>query len=460
MWVVQETVVATKARVYYGIISAPWAMLARAAMSYEKDRLTTSVESVYPYLQPLTQFARIITEIEGTRRNFEDNSRLTTLLPLLRLFRSRKSTDPRDKVFALLGLVQYWGQQADKILPNYDTHVDWIFWKTATTLIKNTSSLDVLLGTLGPRVAPRMGRGRPSWVTDWAHPPDIYESVRLNNTRLYDAAKNDVPGPVTVHGQSILELHAYQIDEVAFVASELPLAEDGDPRRWRAVVSEWEHSLERLGMTGAYSGGGTVASAFWRTLCGDIEHHRDRLSGQTAFRRTSAQRSSTYDDWRSEDIRRRRRTSIIAGYWQESAGPADKDIEDRNAFHYAVECASGWRRFFVTKKGFIGTGPRDTSAGDGIFIVPGLPVPFIFRTTSQVHHCTRDPLVELIKSEKQTFIQAGSQARDQLQSRSMVCSEVHSNCFSAVGDAYVHALMDGQAQSLERSSTISPMYLL
>jgi hypothetical protein len=195
MWVVQETVVVTRARVYYGSISAPWAMLARVAIAYEKDRLTTSVESMYPYLQPLAQFARIITEIEGTRLNFKDNTRLTTLLPLLCLFRSRKATDARDKVFALLGLVQYWGQQDDKVHPNYKTHVDWVFWKPAVSLIKNTNSLDVLLGTLGPRLASRMGRSRPSWVTDWSNPPDIYENIRLSNSRLYDAAKFDSPGP-------------------------------------------------------------------------------------------------------------------------------------------------------------------------------------------------------------------------------------------------------------------------
>jgi len=246
---------------------------------------------------------------------------------------------------------------------------------------------------------------------------------------------------------------------VAFVASELPLAEDGDPRRWRAVVSEWEHSLERLGMKGPYIGGGTVASAFWRTLCGDIEHHRDRLSGRTEFRRTSVARSSTYNDWRREDVRRRRRTSIIAGYWQESAEVADLGAEDQNAFHYAVECASGWRRFFITKRGFIGSGPRDTTAGDGIFIVPGLRVPFIFRNTSQPYQCTQDPLVELIKSNKQIFINAGSHARGQLQSRSMVCREVHTNCFSVVGDAYVHGMMDGQAHCVP-GLMASPMHLV
>jgi hypothetical protein len=135
-------------------------------------------------------------------------------------------------------------------------------------------------------------------------------------------------------------------------------------------------------MKNAYVGGGTVASAFWRTLCGDIEHHRDRLSVHSEFRRTSEERLSTYNDWRSEDVRSRRRTSLIAGYWQESGRGADLATKDRNAFHYAVDCASGWRRFFVTKLGFIGSGPQDTTAGDGSLIVPGLRVPFLFRSTS------------------------------------------------------------------------------
>ncbi|KAI8185176.1 hypothetical protein K4K51_011964 [Colletotrichum sp. SAR 10_75] len=53
-WVVQETVVATEAVVWYDNTSAPWHMFARAASTYQLENLNTNVESVYSYFGQLT----------------------------------------------------------------------------------------------------------------------------------------------------------------------------------------------------------------------------------------------------------------------------------------------------------------------------------------------------------------------------------------------------------------------
>jgi hypothetical protein len=415
-------------------------MFARAAIGYEQGRLSTSVESVYPYLQPLTQFARIVSELELTILRFRHPTEFTTLLPLLRLYRLRKSTDPRDKIFALLGLVQRWGQKEDKVIPNYEATSDDVFWRTSITLIKSTESLSVLMGTIGPRATSGMGRSRPSWVTDWSYTSDLYENQRLDNVRLYNASSNTPRAPTKIHGKSILELRGYEVDQVALVASELALAEDGDPRRWRAVVSEWQSFAKRLQRRGNYAGGGSVGDAFWRTLCGDLQNSKNLPNGFVSFRRAANGWENAYDNWRAEDVRTRRRTSLIDGYWQES--PDHVDHAQRNAFHYSVECASGWRRFFVTKRGYIGSGPRETAAGDSVFILPGLRVPFILRSTPYMPACAGETLEELIRVARPLL--SLEQAHEAMLTRETVCNKTHGNCFSLVGDAYVHQLMDGQ----------------
>lgn len=131
---------------YYGNMTAPWAIFARAAIAYDRGRLTTSAESVYPYLRPLAQFSRIVVDIHATRKLWKHTTVPTTLLPLLRIFRTKQAKDPRDKVFALLGLVQHWGDSS-KIVPDYALDQEQIFWQTTTTLIRNTKSLSVLTGT-------------------------------------------------------------------------------------------------------------------------------------------------------------------------------------------------------------------------------------------------------------------------------------------------------------------------
>jgi hypothetical protein len=458
-WVVQETVVAINATVHYGSVSAPWSMFADAAVFYQTSQLTTSVESVYPYIRPLNLFARTITDIEGTRLSWRHPKRLTTLLPLLRMFRSRQATDPRDKVFALLGLVQHWGGQ-EKVVPDYNMSADNVFWDTTITLLKNTKSLSVLMGTLGRRDDAGWGGSRPSWIPDWSCSSDPYENTRLNNIRHYNASANTPRTPVIVHGRSVLETYATEIDEVALVGSELPLSGDGRPGRWRAVVAEWEKSLKHLASEENYVGGGSVASAFWRTLCGDIDQNEDLAAGRRNSFRTTEHRSSAYAEWRSVDTRRRRRTSIIAGYWQESGVSSDEDAtaRERHAFHHSVECASGWRRFFITTKGYIGTGPRDTAAGDKVFIFSGSQVPFVLREASHISQCQSQPLDVVIGSQPGRVPLGMHAERLQLQRR--LCNEAHADCYSVIGDCYVHGIMDGQLFSGQSKHAMSPIYLV
>ncbi|KAJ8118045.1 hypothetical protein ONZ43_g4070 [Nemania bipapillata] len=135
IWVVQETVVAKSPVLYYGNMCAPWRLFALAAVEYDACR-----------------FTRVIMEIESTRRGWRE---LAPMVPLtvLRKFRSRLATDPRDKVFAVLGLIRSWGtemsgQAMKGISPDYTIQDSQLFLKATELLIRNTRSLATLAGTL------------------------------------------------------------------------------------------------------------------------------------------------------------------------------------------------------------------------------------------------------------------------------------------------------------------------
>jgi len=157
-WVLQETIVATQAVVYYGNLSAPWGMFAGAAAAYSGKKLANSIESAYPYIRSLSRFSSTVGEIESVRSAWLDKARLVTLLTLLRRFRTRHATDPRDKVYALLGVVQSWEGQ-ERLIPDYGLDVQQVFQRTTVTVIKLTQSLEALIGTTG--------NADISWVTDW-----------------------------------------------------------------------------------------------------------------------------------------------------------------------------------------------------------------------------------------------------------------------------------------------------
>jgi hypothetical protein len=166
VWVVQETVVARHAVVYFDKISAPWKMIATAAANYHAERIATGIESAYPYLRSVSRFLRLVRELEGVRLTWRHQYKLVPSLPLLHQFRSRKATDPRDKVYALLGIIQQW-DGPDRVIPDYQIDVRQVFWRTTITIIKNLKCLDVLAGITRGGTANETAIPTPSWVTDW-----------------------------------------------------------------------------------------------------------------------------------------------------------------------------------------------------------------------------------------------------------------------------------------------------
>ncbi|KAK0652628.1 heterokaryon incompatibility protein-domain-containing protein [Cercophora newfieldiana] len=460
-WVLQETIVATQAVVYYGDLCAPWNMFTGAAAAYNRKKLANSVESAYPYIRSLSRFSSTVGEMEGVRSAWNDRGRLVTLLPLLRRFRTRDATDPRDKVYALLGLVQSWEGQ-ERIIPDYSLDAQQVFRKTAITAIKLTQSLEALIGTVGSTDI--------SWVTDWSSSPGISENSRVGlAVTLYNASKHLPPKTVRTHASSLLEVHGFALDEVSYVASEIlppKQADEGDTSQWRTVVGNWEVLLERLGGKDApYRGGGTVGDAFWRTLCGDSEYIWDSRRGKAGHRRATATLASGYARWRTTDTSRRRMTSIIGGFWQETGTSwetmiaEDPDAERKNAFHYAVEYTASGRRFFITEDGYMGLGPPEVAPGDLIHVVSASRVPFVLRYSSEAATCEQAPIETLIRGQvEQTYITAGAGAK-RLTVAEEFCNSAHVECFTLIGDVYLHGVMDGQA-GLSLGGTSQPVFLL
>ncbi|KAI0474994.1 heterokaryon incompatibility protein-domain-containing protein [Xylariaceae sp. FL0804] len=457
VWVVQEVVVATRATMYYGKMSAPWSFFSKAAMNFEKSRRATNVDSMYAYVTDgwtLRRFSRLVAAIESTRREWE-LVEPTVLLPLIRKFRSRQASDARDKVFALLGLVRFWAG-GKRILPDYGHEVTTTYFETAKFLISSVESLSVLAGTL--RDPASRGGQASSWVTDWSYPPDDNEHIRLSSIVLFNAARH-LKGTVRLHGYNLLETPAYYVDEVAFVGETLlPSA----ARRMRDVVTGW-YELSRHAKR-PYVGGGTGPDAFWRTICGDLEIRgagagaAGRGVEKLPFVRATAKGAQTWEKWHRADRRLYRTTSIIGGSVQEVSGVSRDELE-RNAFHHAVECAAGGRRFFVTEQGYMGTGPADTVAGDDVFVLCGSQVPFVLRGLPRGRTCRDAPLETLFsrpaQQQAQRYIPVGRGARAAAGetavaavagsiSSSRCCGEDHLACYAVVGDAYVHGVMDGE----------------
>jgi hypothetical protein len=451
--VVQEIVVAQSATIRYGKLSAPWKLFSQAASQYEKARLAANADSNYPYLkeQSLTRFSRMISEIETTRNDWNMIAPVG-LLPLLGKFRSRSASDERDKVFALLGLVRFWHINEKKISPDYHLDAIKVSFETTKNLLASYGSLSVLAGTLRES---EHHDNNPSWVIDWNCPPTINEDTRLGNLIWYNAGGSN--GLAEVHKQYALKIEGSCLDEVISVGEELV---ETTITRMRPVILSWTKlwvqfldSRSSIGR-GYYIGGDSVADAFWRTICGNLEYvntgDNDTNTVKKGFRKATTEGSLAFEQLRSADYSHRRTTSIIGGLWQEINEP-DPEIARRNAFHYAMECASEGRRFFITKAGYIGVGPRNMSVGDHAFVLCGSQVPFVLRRSHQSVACRGD-WIEILSSgraSQPTYLPAGKDAKAPQSQR--VCSETHQNLHYIIGDAYVHGVMNGEELRSETS---------
>ncbi|KAK8043784.1 hypothetical protein PG994_012622 [Apiospora phragmitis] len=450
VWVVQEVVVAKKVSVVYDTISVSWELLCRAAEQLRRSQQNTHLDSMYPYVtegQSLSNFARLVSDIESTRLVWRSRAPLVAL-QLFRKFRSRKASDPKDKVFALLGLVQHWGR-SQQFSADYSESIESTFLRTMMMLISSMESLSVLAGSTG-RACLEASRA-PSWVIDWSSWDEENEYSRLKSLVMYSAGSN-LQGSVRLHGDDILEPPAYQIGKIQFLGDELTIQA---ATRMRRTVSSWEGLLVHA--NDPYTTEEFVEEAFWRTICGDVEYFmsqaplqgmmpQDDSNDSGEFQRASFNAEAGWEQWRSADKNHNRKTSLIGKDWLEAPDQTTNG-KKRNAFNYALSCASGGRRFFVTDQGHMGIGPKDMTIGDDLFILCGSQVPFVLRQSLQKPRACQSSVPETLfkKNQKQQYIPAGRGANEEtlqaLRGDTGTCNQVHWPCYKVVGDAYVHGAM-------------------
>jgi hypothetical protein len=443
IWVVQETVVSTHAVVYYKNISMPWDAFSRASLCYLSGKVTEQLGSApsQTYGPPLARFHRLVNEIDTTRRDwnaFEPSA----LLPLLRKFRNRDASDKRDKVFALIGLVNFWGQD-QPLVPDYETRLSEVYWKTTKHLIRSSKTLAVLSGTTAS--GRQISAGFPTWVTDWSYRPSSDEADRLNSQHLYRAAGQAMDG-ISIHGHTLLETKGYCVDRVAMLQSGSTMLKAelrGRVANWKWLISKYDSAAD--------ISGGWLKTAFWRTVCGNVMYVPEARTERERFRKAIVSDMEAFEAWYNDDKSANRRTSIIDGTWQDIVSPEEQVVHKRrNAFKLAADCASKGRSFFVTQKGRLGVGPPNMQPDDGVFILHGSRVPMILRRAKNPRNCQNKVVEKLVLStqEEQARFAAGDRSSSKLvgtreASRFSVCNESHGTCYTVIGDAYVHGIMDG-----------------
>ena len=203
------------------------------------------------------------------------------LLSFVSIMRYRQTTDPRDKVYAVIGAINCLIPsrcKADHFLVSYENSMttEKLYLEFACWVLRRVPQMSLL--SLVEDKSERRLKGLPSWVPDLSVTPDIHELTSQRPTL------EDYEGPTaasllltrSVSGNKLSALGAI-LDDIVTLDS-VPITD---------AFSKQSYSLQSLlefafTMPHQYSNGEHRVEALWRTLIAnkDLSSHA-RLSGQS-----------------------------------------------------------------------------------------------------------------------------------------------------------------------------------
>ncbi len=224
LWVVQEVALAPRAVALCGLLMISWSGIsvcceilerskwyldiAAMAHNYMEGTSITEVGTIHDrklkqkYLHQIERHdrfnpVRAVLGISNTRAGLGIQDTVLKVSPhssqlnmqsLLDIFRDSSSTDPRDKVYGLLGLLETNIQApsaVQKIKPNYELPVETVYLEAALFQMKTTNDL-TFLGNVQD-TSETFYKSLPSWVPDYSVACHLNS---LSTTRVKDESKN------------------------------------------------------------------------------------------------------------------------------------------------------------------------------------------------------------------------------------------------------------------------------
>lgn len=301
-----------------------------------------------------------------------------TLRNLLRKFRHYQSTDPRDKIYALFGL----NPEYHEIKPDYDISAEQLYCRLARAYLELERRVDILLDCEGPS-----GRSHlPSWTPDWSAPLSVFPLDIVNHRTdiVFRASGSSDPSIRLSDSDNLLVVNGICLDEVLrcgetnstrsslLQMEDVPKEEIGSLRSNGEFVREWlscmqektvldtllrsnmdadapntgDHNDDILNMP--YLAGGTILEAFERTILA-----KPNGPAKVEFEEVAGHPFPGLD--------------VIPGLKQTWG----------NELRSGLVCSG--RRFYLSKKGYMGLAPAQTREDDLISIFLGLSSPVIIR---------------------------------------------------------------------------------
>ncbi|VUC31274.1 unnamed protein product [Clonostachys rosea] len=414
-WIIQEGTYADDLRFQVGRDTFGVDSLANIISSRDYRMINYGELNMQALCKPLTtvMHERSLLRNDDFHAGFRQT---VSLMSLLSRFDYSESSDPRDKIYALLNLCDL--DQLD-ITPDYSKSVQQVYQDTAAAIIRKEKSLDILNDVRRSMKASSISASLPSWVPDFSVPAAIPPIVLLSSRSsgsFSAAGDTQVDYTVVTEGRpATLQVSGYEFDLITETFA-CPPEESFQDDSWASIVREWVLTARH----GAYPTGGSYEDAICRTLLQDrIRSAKERITDEDFARLKRSFSAWVYDDnmnvpalkeeskatgtvhdqaegpqaleerwnksvyksiagdssefkkfliekWEREEIRRRERAELVARSLQCSF------------LEHVKPRLMGWKMAY-TAKGYVALVPFDSQVGDVLAVFAGLSVPVVVR---------------------------------------------------------------------------------
>ncbi|KFY33933.1 hypothetical protein V495_08233 [Pseudogymnoascus sp. VKM F-4514 (FW-929)] len=276
IWVMQELACAPRITLVVGKRTLDWdllnAFLGDAEYS-DAFHMEWGHGSVGPMVRRIFGKVKTIQNQRAKTQAGEESS----LLDVLGRFKRSDATDPRDKIYGLLGLTT----QRRDIKVDYRKSVADVYAEVTTTEINCSGNLDIITQNpfQGDNKPIERLPGLPSWVPDFSYSnyndySSQYSSILFAQRGIYSAGSAACKVPCAMLPDRALRLRGTVIGRVG------PLLFNGWDHSYKHGEIEWqlknmyaykEHYLSSdvLDSSATYINGQPELEAFWRTLAAD-----------------------------------------------------------------------------------------------------------------------------------------------------------------------------------------------
>jgi hypothetical protein len=416
VWIIQEAAFARELHLLYGNICMDWEYVSRGVAVLSNRHMLESLVPSGSLHDSITGLNNIDTIIEF--RGDIIPERVFDLALVLKTCSSFKSTDQRDKVYAVLGLTVDDSKKVIK--PRYDDkHLASIVYTNAMSFILLEAAHPLNALSQAGIGWDRSMKNLPSWVPDWSH------TDHVQNLNIFYSASTQYRPCISFdrEDRSIIHLDGLQFDQVELVKgvnranSRLTAVENASI--WEKWFVEAE-ALARAHARDPYHNGEPLMVAFIRTMLGNQTSYNptEHPSVEECYRDYAAvQLMPTISDVATQLetlTTLSNADELVPLLTPESLLTQIKDTSDRTSkFLHWAGAASSFRRFCVTKQKRMAIVPPHCLQGDVICVIKGARMPYILRK--------RDGKRQL---------------------------------YDLVGCCYVHGAMDGQIR-IEKAETLA-----